>query len=530
MTPSISTVTASSKSTGRYQVATYYRISLDDGTHNETLSITNQRNLVTDYLSRHEELSTASVTEYIDDGISGSTLERQAYQQLMTAIDHGEVDCIVVKDLSRIGSNLIDVNDLLMNHLVTLNIRFIAINNGYDSLSSPLSNLELSVINLANQHYNRDLAQKLITARHAKVKRGEYLGTFAPFGYQKSTVEKNKLIPDEEAANHVKLIFSLACEGASVVEIAKTLNSHGVPSPSMYKKQRGIVQGWYNAVDPDYCFWNGASVYKVLKNEVYIGTVAYSKSKVLAPGSKQVSVRPREDWITSPNAHEPLVSKADFDKVQLLFSRTQNRQTFEKIFIRKVKCAKCGHTMVYQKTANPRFRCGTAKVTDHYDCQSFHLMQEKLEAILLPAIQLQLTVLVDQEAIKLARLSQSKTTAKSLATKFTTEQRGIETLETSITKWFTSLAMGKIDEGIFTQKKAAINDTIARKKVSIQKWSDQLQALTDETKQAEDNLAVLSHFRSLEKLDKNVIDLLVDKILVHDEHDVEIVWLGTFEN
>ena len=144
------------------------------------------------------------------------------------------MDCIIVKDLSRIGRNLLDVDDLLMNYLVMMNVRFIAINDGYDSLKSPLSNLELAIINLANQHYSRDLAEKSKTAKLIKQKKGEYLA-HAPFGYKKSETIKNKLVPDDEAAGYVKLIFSLAVEGKRTVEIAQILNEQGIPSPSVYK-------------------------------------------------------------------------------------------------------------------------------------------------------------------------------------------------------------------------------------------------------------------------------------------------------
>jgi DNA invertase Pin-like site-specific DNA recombinase len=168
------------KNNARYNLAAYFRISKDDGNDIETLSIANQRDLVRNFIAKHSDFSDANVTEYIDDGISGSHTERDAYKRLMDDVESGIIDCIVVKDLSRIGRNLIDVDDLLMNYLVTLNVRFVAINNGYDSFSSPLSNLELAVINLANQHYNRDLAQKSITARNTKSKNGEVLASQAP--------------------------------------------------------------------------------------------------------------------------------------------------------------------------------------------------------------------------------------------------------------------------------------------------------------------------------------------------------------
>lgn len=515
--------------TGGYHLATYYRISHDDGKESETLSITNQRNLVTSYISEHSDFSLAKITEYIDDGLSGASTDREAYKRLMSDVERGVIDCIVVKDLSRIGRNLIDVDDLLMNHLVTLGVRFIAINNGYDSLTSPLSNLELAVINLANQHYNRDLAQKSITAKQTKSKQGEFLGGQAPFGYKKCGTKKNKLLPDTEAADYVRLIFSLACEGKGNVEIAKILNAQGVPSPSIYKMQNGRNKPWHNAIDPDYCFWSGGVVYKMLKNETYIGTLVANRLKVSNPSTGTCVSRPKEEWIIVPNAHEPLVSKEVFEKAQLVTVKKRCTEVFEKIFITKIKCPSCEHTMIRYNPKKPRFKCGTVKVTDHYGCKTHNILQSSIESSLLPAVVAHISVLIDHEEMKLAQLQKAKVTVKSLEPKITTEKRGVEALESSITKLFTSLAMGKMDQDMFVQKKGAINETVARKNANIKKWEQDLHRLTMGRQEAEATIAELSHFRSVEKLDKEIVNALVDKIYVHGEDDIEIVWLGTLE-
>ena len=183
----------------KYVIASYLRISQEDDAKDESNSIRNQREIIKKFVSDQDDFRDTAITDYVDDGISGSHTQREAYKRLIADVGRGAVDCIIVKDLSRIGRNMLDVDDLLMNYLVLLNVRFIAINNGYDSLKHPLSNLELAVINLANQHYNRDLAEKSISAKLTKLKRGEYLA-LAPFGYKKSDKEKNKLVPDGEAA------------------------------------------------------------------------------------------------------------------------------------------------------------------------------------------------------------------------------------------------------------------------------------------------------------------------------------------
>ena len=512
----------------RINIAAYYRISKDDGSDIETLSIANQRDLVTNYIGGHNDFAGANVTEYTDDGITGSHTERNAYKRLMNDVESGLIDCIIVKDLSRIGRNLIDVDDLLMNHLVTLNVRFVAINNGYDSFSSPLSNLELAVINLANQHYNRDLAQKSITARNTKSRKGEFLASQAPFGYRKCDKVKNKLVPDDEAAGYVRLIFSLACEGKKTVEIAKILNTQGIPSPSVYKKRNGWSDIWKNVIDPDHCFWTSGVVYKLLKHEVYIGSVIANRFKVTTPSTKRTMTRPKEEWIVVPNVHEPLVSEEDFKQAQLVTVKKRYHDEPGHIFGNKVKCPSCGHAMSRYTKANPRFKCGTIKVTDHYGCKAHTILQREIEKAVIPAIKAHADILLGYEEMKLAQIKKSKATTKSLETKIAAEQKSIEALEAQITKIFTSLASGKITQDVFLQKKSAINDTIERKRVGIEKSAEQLRNLTEGRTQSENVIAELKQFLELEKLDRDIVNLLIDKILVHGENDIEIVWCGSF--
>jgi len=521
------TQTAYRKSTGRYHIGDYLRISLDDGADIESNSIKNQREIIKAYIAGKKEFDGAALTDYIDDGISGSHSERDAYKRLLSDIERGEIDCIIVKDLSRIGRNLIDVDDLLMNYLVTLNVRFIAISEGYDSFSSPLSNLELAVINLANQHYNKDLAQKSISAKNIKSKRGEYLA-HAPFGYKKSEIEKNKLVPDEEAAGYVRLIFSLAVEGRRTVEIAQILNAQGIPSPSVYKTRNGWNNMWTNAIDPDYCFWTNGVVYKMLKNEVYIGTVTANRFKVTEPGKSHTAPRSKDEWIVVPNSHEPLVSEDDFKKAQLVLPKKRYFDKPEHIFGNKVKCPYCGHAMVHYTKQNPRFKCGTAKFTDHYGCKTYTILQSDIEKATLASIRIYADVLLDQEEMKLERIKQSKLTVKGLESKIASEIKAIELLEASVTKIFTSLASGKITKEAFLNKKAIINDTIARKRSDIEKWSEQLRTLTVGRTDAENAIAELEPLRSLESLDREIVYLLIDKILIHDENEIEIVWNGEF--
>lgn len=510
-----------------YNIAGYYRLSKDDGKDIESNSIKNQREIVKAYIAKREDFKGAKIIDYADDGISGSHSEREAYKQLLADIENGCINCIVVKDLSRIGRNLIDVDDLLMNYLVTLKIRFVAINNGYDSFSNPLSNLELALINLANQHYNRDLVEKSMSIKHSKARRGEYLA-IAPFGYKKSKIERNKLVPDDEAARYVQLIFSLAVEGHRPVEIAQILNAQGIPSPSVYKTRKGWSKTSARRIDHDYCFWRNDAVYRLLKNEVYIGNAISNKYKVTNPGTGCTVPRPKSEWIIVPNAHKPLVSESDFNKVQLLLPRQKNNRNTDHIFGNKVKCPVCGYAMKRYTKQNPRFKCGTAKLTNHYGCKEYSILQSDIEDVVLAYIRVQADVLLDREETKLYQHQKNTFIIKELEKKIAAENKTIELLESSITKIFIDFSSNKITKEIFQQKKDTINETTARKRSEVKKWSEQIKKLSNERIVTEKAIDELKPLLTLETLDKNVVDLLIDKIFVHNEKDIEIVWKGIF--
>jgi DNA invertase Pin-like site-specific DNA recombinase len=511
-----------------FSIGGYYRISQEDG-RDESYSIVNQRAMIRSYIAENTEFSGAKITEYIDDGVSGSRTDRDAYQRLLKDVRRGAVDCIIVKDLSRIGRNMLEVDDLLMNYLVMWGVRFVSINDGYDSLTHPLSNLELAVINLANQHYNRDLAVKSISAKLVKMKRGEYL-SMPPFGYMKSDTEKNKLVIDEEAAGYVRLIFSLACEGRRTMEIAQLLNAQGVPSPSVYKIAHGHKNIWPQRLDPDYCFWASGVVRKLIMNEAYLGKAVSCKFRVTEPGTGRTTPRPREEWIIVPDAHEAIVCEADFRKAQAILPKQKYYSNPEHVFGSKVKCPTCGYAMKRYTRNNPRFKCGTAKLTDHYSCREYTVLQSDIEKTVLASVRAYAAAALSREEIKLAFIEQSSMTATELGAKIRTEEAAIVTLESSVAKIFTQLAAEKISTDAFLQKKSVINGAIERKRTDTLRLREQLHVLTEGRAAAEDAIAELTPLLTVETLDRELVDILIDRILVHGEKEIEIVWKDKSKN
>ena len=223
----------------KYKVSMYLRISCEDSNKKESESITNQKSMIQTFIDEREDLELVSIK--IDDGYSGGNFERPAFKELMEEVKSKKVDCIIVKDFSRFGRNFIEVGKYIEEIFPFLEVRFISINDGYDSINN---NSEQSLIvpfkNLINDAYLRDISIKIRTQLDSKRKNGEFIGSFAPYGYLKDPKNKNKLIIDDYASKIVQEIFEMKLEGYTHTKIAEKLNNRGVLSPMEYKKHIGL--------------------------------------------------------------------------------------------------------------------------------------------------------------------------------------------------------------------------------------------------------------------------------------------------
>jgi len=510
-----------------WQLGMYLRISQEDKKAGESVSITNQRALIKDYISSSEEFKNAAASEYSDDGLSGKTTERESYSQLIRDIENGKINCIIVKDLSRIGRNMLDVDDLLMNFLVERNVRFIALDNNYDSFIHPLSVLELAFINLLNQDYLSDLVHKSASNRYTKVLRGDFVGRFAPFGYVKSATDNNKLVIDEEAAGYIRLMFSLAAENRLMREIAEILNAQNIPTPSVYKRTRH-GQGIWHTVDPEYHFWNGNMVWEILSDERYIGKAVSERYAMPQPGMFKTARRLKRDWIVVPGAHEAIVSDELYKQARNAMKRHRTGVLADNYFISKVRCAVCGHTMQRSRKYEPVFKCITKRFTSHYSCTEQAVPQLKIETIVTESLKVYAETLIDREELKLAAVQKSTESASDIEGKIKAERQAVKLLENSVTKIFTCLASGEMTKEAFLSKKEIINASIAKKKTDIETLETRLTALTTGKFEIEAELSELYSLRKFEKLDRELVDLLIDRILVHNDKDIEIVWYDRY--
>ncbi len=289
-----------------------------------------------------------------------------------------------------------------------------------------------------------------------------------------------------------------------------------------------MVNMWTQAIDPDFCFWTNLAVRKIISNGVYLGMAISNRFKVTEPGTGKTAPRPKDEWIIVPDAHVPLVSESDFKKAQLILPKKKYNGEPAHIFGSKVRCPACGHAMTRYTRQNPRFKCGTAKYTDHYGCREHSVLQSDLEKTVLASIKAYAAAAVDREELMLAALSRGESEKAELAERIRTEENAVRLLEESVAKNFTALVSGKLTRDAFVSKKRVITATVTQKNAELKALRERLHDITVGKENIELGIAELRPMLTIDGLSRELVDMMIDKILVHGENDVEIVWAARF--
>ncbi|MCL2189133.1 MAG: recombinase family protein [Defluviitaleaceae bacterium] len=298
----------------------YARVSKDDRDKSESNSIKNQRDMILDFAERYPDVNIINIVA--DDGATGANFDRNAFKDMINHIESGAVNCVVVKDFSRLGRDHIETGKYIERYFAAKKVRFISINDGYDSLHADMSDSNNSLIvpfkNIINEAFLEDISIKTKSQLAIKRKNGEFVCNYATFGYVKSP--DKKLIIDEYAAEVVKTIFEHKLMGYNELQIANMLNAKGIHSPAEYKKVSGEAYSTPFAVN-EKSLWAANTVKRILTNRVYIGHLEQGKRTKASYRVKKYFYTPRETWSIHENNHEPIINKYDFELVQELLAK-----------------------------------------------------------------------------------------------------------------------------------------------------------------------------------------------------------------
>ena len=323
--------------------ALYCRLSKDDGTNNESMSISTQKTMLKDYAKRNGFLNCQF---YVDDGYSGTNYDRPAFRQLIEDIQDGEVSTLITKDLSRLGRNYLETGTYIEVFFPNHNVRYIAINDGVDSIDN--AQMDITPFrNIINEMYAKDTSRKIKSALHARRMQGKYMATTAPFGYQKDEKDHNHLVIDEVTAPVVELIFSIAEEGVGLHTICNRLRKAKVIKPSFYKKEL-----FERFMDEEKMYdWDTAYVSQILHNPVYAGNLTVADKPTKTMRSKKRQYIPFAEREVIYGTHEPIIEQSRWNTVQkILESRPpvigESSSGYDNIFRGVIKCADCGSAML----------------------------------------------------------------------------------------------------------------------------------------------------------------------------------------
>jgi DNA invertase Pin-like site-specific DNA recombinase len=307
-----------------YRSAKYIRLSYTDDKTNESDSVANQRKMLDSFIENQPDIE--AVDEKVDDGISGVIFDRPAFKEMMADIESGKINCVIVKDLSRLGREYIETGRYLQRIFPAYGVRFIAINDNIDTLNESVNDyFNVSVKSIVNDAYCRDISTKTRSALNAKRDKGDFVGANTVYGYIKSDENKNRLVIDEYPASIVRDIFRMKIEGMSALKIAETLNSLCVLSPIEYKKDRGLPHPTGGYTDNDGAKWSPTTVIRILNDETYTGTLVQWRQKKVNYKVTDFIDNPESEWKRTENAHEAIIQRQDFDlaqKIMRLDTRT----------------------------------------------------------------------------------------------------------------------------------------------------------------------------------------------------------------
>lgn len=397
-----------------WKAALYLRLSKEDGDiaagcaaerggrKFQSGSIANQEEYIRDYLKKKKP-KVRAVRCFQDDGYSGVNFDRPGFQEMIKQIRDGEIDCVVVKDLSRLGRNYIETGKYMERIFPALGVRFIAVNDHYDSLDET-NGADYMIVpfkNLINDAYCRDISIKIRS--HLEIKRlnGEFVGAFPAFGYQKDPQNKNHLIIDEYAAQIVRMIYRMKLEGYNQQAIADRLNQNGILSPAAYKKETGgacRAENRSNAGGQ----WTPTAVSRILSNEVYTGALVQGKAGTPNYKVKKRLKRPESEWVRAEQAHEAVIPPADYELVKEIMSR-DTRAGAESCRVSAyggyIYCAGCNSSMVKKRVPSGKNRytyyvCSAHKKEKLF-CKSHAINEKKLNEAVLLTVQMQIRYLTE---------------------------------------------------------------------------------------------------------------------------------------
>lgn len=517
------------KKNGFYNVAAYLRLSRDDEPDGsaESNSIRSQRDMICSYIRKQDDMEIYDI--YVDNGWTGTNFDRPSFRRMMEDIKAGHVDCVIVKDLSRFGRDYIEAGRLIQKTFPAFSVRFIALNDKFDSLTADFNEktLVLPVKNFINDAYCSDISKKVRSHQQAKREKGDFIGAFAVYGYYKDPGNTSHLLVDKYAAGIIKKIFAWKIAGLSNLAIAKKLDGMGILSPMEYKKSKGekFSTGFATHVKAK---WSAVAVRRILTNELYTGTMVQGKSEKASYKMKRLAAKPKEEWVRVADTHEAVVPAEDFETVQKLLgidTRASAGNEGCHMFTGFLFCGDCGEPMIrrvnrYKGTEKVYFICPTRN--KGLGCTRHSIPEEELKHIVLSGIRQQLALFLDKNHV-LAQIEKMKVQFDEAAEfykeiqKLYKEQEKYVSLRTGL---YEDFKQGIITEEDFRDFSQIYEIQYQAANEAIRKQEEAIQDLFKTGVAAGVNLEKMKSTLEITELDRDILVTFASRIFVYEDKRV----------
>lgn len=518
-------------------LALYFRISDEDKDlksnvqKDESDSISAQRNLIYHFIQDKPEFKKYQIREFQDDGYSGTNLERPGLKKMLAMAQDGYVKCIIVKDLSRFGRNYVEIGNYIEQIFPFLGIRFIAVNDHFDSAEHLGQTPELDVAfkNILYDFYSKDLSTKVKSIKRLQQKEGKFVAAKPPYGYLISKENRYKLVSDIATAGYVRLMFEMTLDGKLPSEIAAYLNKRKIPTPVQRNfYQFGFHDRWYNENNIDENYWIGNTVLKILKDPTMYGCTVNNRVQVKSIGSRSFKKQPEKDFIIVPDTHEAIVDQKTFNQVQNIIQGriancTGSNRINENLFKGKVYCGECKGRLCHEVSHKPRktarYYCRHARLTKGERCQQKSIKDESLEQIVFSVIETQLKATIHWDELP---EYQSKKTP-DISKQIDIWKAEVEKLQSKIPTLYESYCSNHIAREAFLLEKETIRQHITRLQINIKENEDLL--IAGEQKPSHSVEYWLKQIKKRENK-QSLIDTFVESIFLYSSEHVHIILKG----
>ena len=527
-----------------FRTGLYGRLSVLNNGKPDGDSLESQISLMEEYVSKRPYLHYVKL--YQDNGYTGTNFSRPAWDELLRDIKTGKINCIVVKDLSRLGRNYIEAGEFLEKECPRLGIRFISINDGYDSLSlNSTEELTAALKNIINDYYAKDISRKSCSALAIKRHKGEYVGSYAPYGYQKDPADKNHLLIDPVAAPFVRQIYEWRAAGDGYGTIARRLNEQGIPSPGRYRYEQGIITN--NNKKGSRLLWNRHVLTDLLKDPVYIGHLVQGKCRASLYQGVPAHIVPEAEWEVSHHTHDALLPDDLFQAVQRFNERQSAAYSAQygkyadlpketNPYRDRLVCADCGAQLKLRRSFSTdrkqvyySYLCPTYEEHRELGCTKKSIRSHVLDAAVLSAAKVQMKLFLDAGAILSALNAKRQGLRKEAAgeDRSTTMERQVARKESLCASLYADWKGGILTYEEYCFAKEQYTREIAVLKQQLNELKSMASHVSEQVGMAVRWARKLQAYQDTGSVTKELVEAMISRIQLNSDGEITIQF--TFE-